>query len=211
MYTREYYTKHDTASYQSAKAVLTKLSSYIKPHSVIDLGCGSGTWCRAAAELWEIPVTGIDQHAYYDCHMHIPETQYRQLDIRKELCNYRAELTICVEVIEHIDEAYEDIVLDNICSTSDNVLFSGALPFQGGTGHINEKPYSYWVDKFSARGFGLDERLRNGIWHNDAIAIWYRNNIMLLQKNNYRPKLNSPLDIIHPDMLKRILGKQGVL
>lgn len=212
MYSREYYSNHDQGSYDSAITILSRLSAYVNPQSVIDIGCGSGTWCKAAMNVWGIVALGIDQHSYEDCNMHIPESQYLQNDIRSRVHGYHADLVICVEVIEHIDEEYEDTVLDNICAMSNTILFSGALPFQGGTGHVNEKPYSYWVEKFNRRGFYLDERIRHDIWDDARVAIWYRNNIMLLHKNtNKNRMMHQHLDIIHPHMLERILRKRGFL
>jgi len=38
----------------------------------------------------------------------------------------------------------------------DNVLFSAAIPNQGGTGHINEQWQEYWAEKFYANGFGAE-------------------------------------------------------
>lgn len=212
MYSKDYYSIHDENSYKSATVILNQLSNYISPSSIIDWGCGSGTWCKAAIEIWNVSIIGIDQHDFDGYQMYISQSNYRKEDIRKEIWVNKVELAICVEVIEHIDEYYEDAVIDNICSCSDTILFSGALPFQGGTGHINEKPYSYWVKKFRERGYNLDDRIRRDIWDNSDVEIWYRNNIMLLKKvKTIKIQEQYPLDIIHPDMLYRILKKRGAI
>jgi hypothetical protein len=37
------------------------------------------------------------------------------------------------------------------------VVFTAAPPGQGGTGHVNEQPQSYWIDRFRAEGMEYDE------------------------------------------------------
>jgi hypothetical protein len=59
------------------------------------------------------------------------------------------------------------------------VLFSAALPRQGGTGHVNEQWPAYWIERFQTYGYFLFDVLRPLVWEDDRIASWYKQNILL--------------------------------
>jgi len=94
----------------------------------------------------------------------------------------------------------------------DVILFSAAVPFQGGTHHLNEQ----WPDQITGRKnlkreFFLVDCIRKKIWKNENVDFWYAQNILLfakkeyLSKNSYLKKEfeNTNLDqlsIVHPKM-----------
>lgn len=215
LYTNEYYQKHESGSVYSSKVILEYIDSLLPITSVVDFGCGIGTWLKTAKEIWKCDILGIDQHDYSAYDMCIPCSQYMQFDLRKELeLSRRYDLAISVEVGEHIEPKYQSIYLDNLIKHSDIILFSAALPLQGGTGHINEKPCSHWVDLFKSRGYQTIDCIRPFIWNNPAVEVWYRNNTILFASSNAYDRILSvlhplppPIDIIHPDMLRRIIER----
>ena len=69
-----------------------------------------------------------------------------------------AELTTCIEVLEHIPEPEADAAVAALCNASSRwVYFSAAAPGQPGKGHVNCQDKPYWRQKFEARGFRLAE------------------------------------------------------
>jgi hypothetical protein len=70
----------------------------------------------------------------------------------------RFDLALCIEVAEHIHPAYEDVLLDTICSAADILVFSSASPGEGGLHHVNERAPSYWIRKISQRGLRFDSK-----------------------------------------------------
>lgn len=218
MYNVSYYKKHETGSYQSAMQILKYINSFINFNSVIDFGCGMGTWCKALLNLGIEDFLGIDKHRYDSAYMLIPTEKYMQFDLRKPLELARqVDMAISVEVAEHIDPEYSDIFIKNLCSCSDIVLFSAAISHQGGTGHINEQYCTYWETLFKKYNYKAIDCIRPYFWNNDQIEIWYRNNCVLyIAQHTYEkisariPQITYPLDIIHPSMLNRILKKKGV-
>ena len=218
MYSASYYKKHETGSYQSAIQILEYINSFINFNSVIDFGCGMGTWCKALNNLGIKDFLGIDKHQYDPAYMLIPKEKYIQFDLRKPLVlTRRADMVISVEVAEHINSEYSDIFIKNLCSCSKFVLFSAAISHQGGTGHINEKSCTYWEKIFNKYGYKAIDCIRPYFWNNEQIEIWYRNNCLLyIEQYTYEkisthiPQNTYPLDIIHPSMLNRILKKKGV-
>lgn len=215
-YTQEYYQKHLSGALSSAKVILNVLSSFYKPSLVIDFGCGSGAWLNIAKEMFHSKVLGIDQHSFFDTDMLILPDEYLAHNLETPLhLGYKFDLAISVEVAEHIAEEFADTFINSLCNHSDVVLFSAALPMQGGTGHINEKPCSYWAKKFAQHGFFALDCLRPLIWDNTDVEVWYKNNSLLFvsqhQKNKLErqiPQINYPLDVIHPQMLERILNRR---
>ncbi len=218
MYSASYYKKHEMGSYQSAIQILGYINSFINFNSVIDLGCGMGTWCKALNNLDIKDFLGIDKHQYDPTYMLIPAEKYMQYDLCKPLeITRRVDMAISVEVAEHINPEYSDIFINNLCSCSEIVLFSAAISHQGGTGHINEQSCTYWEKIFNKYGYKAIDCIRPYFWNNEQIEIWYRNNCVLYLEQyayekiiTYIPQNTYPLDIIHPSMLNRILKKKGV-
>jgi len=68
-----------------------------------------------------------------------------------------------------------------LCSLSDRVLFSAAIPHQGGVGHTNEKFQSYWGELFRQNGFGASDT-QPDIRCNLDVELWYRQNIILYER-----------------------------
>ena len=93
--------------------------------------------------------------------------------------NRRFDLAICLEVAEHLPRQSAELLVTSLCAFSDAVLFSAASPGQGGTHHINEQWPNYWAELFSRRNFGGVDCLRPLLWENEAVAPYYRQNIIL--------------------------------
>lgn len=218
MYDEKYYKKHQEGSYQSAQIILKFVYEITAFQTIVDYGCGMGTWGKAAESLGVSHYVGIDQNPYDATYMLIDSCNYMNQDLQEPIdLNSRFDLSICVEVAEHISKGKVDILLDNVCQSSQVVLFSAALVGQGGTGHINEQPCSYWNKKFSVRGYVPVDCIRPAFWNHEQIEIWYRNNCMLYMTpealNQFQtsiPFASPPADIIHPQMLERILHKRGL-
>ena len=58
------------------------------------------------------------------------------------------------------------------------VLFSAAVPGQGGSRHINEQWPSYW-SRFGAEGLRLFDPIRPLIRNDSSVRWWYRQNLLM--------------------------------
>ncbi len=83
----------------------------------------------------------------------------------------RFDLGICLEVAEHLPTAGADQLVENLVRLSDVILFSAAIPHQGGTHHVNEQWPSYWADLFAARHYFAWDGLRWLIWQDARIPL----------------------------------------
>jgi SAM-dependent methyltransferase len=154
-----------------------------EPPSVLDLGCGVGAYLTLFDRLGSHTVFGVDG---------IPANatvlgaeHYAVRDLSKSIDLGRTfDLVICVEVAEHLEEQYEDHLLDTIARHADNhVIFSAAEPGQPGNGHINCKTISYWLERWASRGWIPDLMDSLGM-RSLASLSWFRRNLVVLRKGN---------------------------
>jgi hypothetical protein len=88
---------------------------------------------------------------------------------------------MCFEVAEHIHPDYVETFLDSLVRHSDTIAMSAAPPGQGGEGHFNEQPRSYWIAKLAVRGYRLHEE-----WTNELRAVneFYSDNMMIFARSH---------------------------
>lgn len=126
------------------------LAKYLdKSEHVIDIGCGNAFYIGELAKVG-FECTGVEGFQLNNF-LH-PNVLIH--DLTKPLRLVAKGSVICLEVIEHIEEEYEQIVLDSIARhCTDQLIFSWALPGQPGIGHVNCKPKQYAVEQMERRGF----------------------------------------------------------
>lgn len=165
------------ASYAAARIILPMVRSWIPVNSVLDVGCGAGPWLAAARDLQIDDVYGVDGDYVDRTLLMIPPDQFHPWDLSRPLdLGRRFDLVISVEVAEHIQPVAADSFVDNLVRHGDAVLFSAAIPGQGGTDHINEQWPDYWKAKFSSHGYRQYDVLRSRIWNLAPIPSCYRQN-----------------------------------
>jgi hypothetical protein len=203
-YDKTFYTVMHEGSQRSAQAVLPLLFERFKPKSHLDVGCGAGCWLQASQKLGVKHILGVDGQYVPDDMMLINKDLFQPQDLEQPLAihgNY--DLVSCLEVIEHLSEARGDALVEDLCRLGRVVLFSCAIPAQGGTNHIHEQFPSYWIPRFQKNGYHCYDFLRPLIWTNQDIEICYRQNILVFSKDVTFPNpVQTPgtADIIHPAM-----------
>jgi SAM-dependent methyltransferase len=213
-YDRDFYLDQKTGSRLSADQVLPIVLAMINPRSVIDIGCGVGTWLAAALTQGVLDVVGVDG-AYVDRDLlEIPETRFFTGDLATKIDLGRTfDLVISLEVAEHLPAQAAEIFIDNLVRHGPVVLFSAAVPCGGGTGHVNEQWPAYWAERFEKRGYVAIDCLRELIWNNQKIEWWYRQNAILYVRSEYmasQPRLAAeygrrggvPMALVHPELFQ---------
>ena len=90
----------------------------------------------------------------------------------------RFDLVLSTEVAEHIGKRDSAGLVRNLTRNATcGIFFTAAAPGQGGDGHINCQPKSYWVELFGANGWCVSETLQNKV----------------LQAIQQRPRINALL------------------
>lgn len=209
---------YDGVFYEDEKKYSKKSSDILIPYvierlgcrTVVDFGCGVGECLNAAKQCAGVEkVTGLDgewvrgrlvigQDEFYGCNL----TQ--EIDLKEKY-----DLVISLEVAEHLSEDSAETFIGNLTRHSDVVLFSAAVPYQGGTHHVNEQYPSYWREIFSKQNFSMCDCIRSTFWNDERINDYYRQNVFIYCKSSLRQEIlkkfyceENPTDIIHPDLWK---------
>ena len=222
-YGGEFFNSQRDTSLTSASIVLPHVLSLVNPESVADFGCGVGTWVRALLDMGVTDVVGIDGNYVSDESLVIPGDRFVRADIAQPVdLDRKFDLAISMEVAEHLPPAKAAVFIDTLTRHSDVVLFSAAVPRQGGTYHVNEQWPDYWNGLFSAHGYRCVDILRDVFWEDDRIAWWYRQNMFLFVANDRLsafPKLvaetnrprSLPLAMVHPGFMQKNIGLRQLL
>jgi SAM-dependent methyltransferase len=187
-----------------AAAALAAVFSAGVPNSLLDVGCGTGTWLRAAIDLGVVKAIGIDGIVVPDHLLTVPREAIRLIDLTLPFdLGRRFDMAVCLEVAEHLPEACASQFVADIAAHTDLVLFSAACPGQPGQHHINCQWPSYWQGLFNRNGFACDDSIRWKIWDNSRIEPWYRQNMFWARRDpslaGQEPRLRP---VIHPDFVE---------
>lgn len=207
-YIDNFFNFHLEDSINSAKGVIPQILKFIRPDSLIDVGCGVGTWLSIWKEFGINNISGVDGSYVNLQDLLIDKAHFITADLDKGFeANQKFELVTCLEVAEHIQPQNAEKLIQSLCNLGDVILFSAAIPGQEGTLHLNEQYPGYWIDLFSKHNFTAYDCIRDKIWNNDQISWWYRQNILFFVKDtakeNY-PMITSQkklaLPLVHPGL-----------
>lgn len=165
-YDQDFFLRTYNVNRRSAEIVLSTLFEVVDIRSAVDVGCGLGTWLEAAQQLGVDSILGIDGHWLRDeVELKIDRNQVIFQNLEEGFAiDSKFDLAISLEVAEHLSAESADGFVENICSLSDLILFSAAIPGQGGKNHINEQWQSYWANKFENNEFNAYDFIRQRLW-----------------------------------------------
>jgi SAM-dependent methyltransferase len=171
-------------NFKAASEVVPYVLELIGPKSVVDVGCGIGTWLKVFEENGVQDILGIDGDYVDKSLLKIDNQKFIEYDLEKLYNTDRKfDLAISLEVAEHLSFDSANVFVKTVCNLSDTILFSAAIPNQGGQNHINEQEPNYWIEKFESEGYHLFDIVRPIFWENDNVDPWYRQNMLLFTKN----------------------------
>jgi hypothetical protein len=221
-YTSEYYDRFQRRARSSAGLVVPIVLDILEPGSVCDVGCGRGTWLSVFRQHGITDLCGIDgEHVRRD-ELEIHTDQFVAADLRHGVnLDRRFELVVCLEVAEHLPAGSAGTLIDGLTGLAPAVLFSAAIPQQGGTGHVNEQWPEYWEAHFRRNDHLAVDCIRPKIWNEQQVAFWYAQNILLFVERTFlesRPQLKREyvcsktrqLSIVHPRMFE-LAAKRPVI
>jgi SAM-dependent methyltransferase len=196
----------------SPRAILPMLFADRLPRSLLDVGCGIGTWARTAMELGIGDVMGIDGVAIAASDLLIPPAHFRVVDLSAPWrLERRFDVALCLEVAEHLDARCSEVLIDGLVSHADQVVFSAACPGQAGQHHVNCQWPDYWQRLFNNRGFVCSDAVRWTLWARSDVESWYRQNMFVARRDESvagtEPRLPA---VVHPDMLEHLVYAEAV-
>lgn len=185
-YSDVFYKRQKRGSSISAGKILPVVFEQLSfmPKSVVDVGCGIGTWLEACEQLGINDYIGMDGNYVNRESLLIDAKKFIPVDLAANFgLNRIFDLVISLEVAEHLSKNSSSQFVENLTKLGDVVLFSAAIPGQGGTNHINEAFPDFWINLFEKNGFYLLDVVRKQIWQDKEIDFWYRQNILIFAKH----------------------------
>jgi SAM-dependent methyltransferase len=186
---------------ESAREILPLVLDIVKPGSVIDIGCGTGNWLAIAQELGAGEILGVDG-PWVRAQLAIPAAKFIEHDLSTPLkLDRRFDLALSLEVAEHLPASAARGFVQGLCDAADVVLFSAAIPGQGGRRHVNEQWPAYWGELFADCGYQCYDFLRPRIWNNPRVTWHYAQNSIIFARVGSRHPFGeptTPLPLVHP-------------
>jgi SAM-dependent methyltransferase len=187
---------------EGARATLSRLFPNEMPLSILDVGCGPGTWLRAAMERGVDDFIGVDGVDVPPEELLFPSSKFLRVELSAPLDLGRSfALAFCLEVGEHLKTEGASQLVRSLTKHADTVVFSAACPGQPGQHHVNCQWPSYWQALFNASGFECEDSARWAIWNDSRVEVWYRQNIFLARRSSSAGKEPRIRSVVHPEML----------
>lgn len=182
----------------SAEQVVPLLYQHLQPKRLVDVGCGEGWWAHKFAASYGCTVLGVDR----DADVSLTNIPFRRADLDQPLPDDlgRFDVAISLEVAEHLPPHRASSFVGDLCRLAPVVVFSAAIPGQGGHGHINEQWPAYWRDTFACYGYATSGALRFDLWDNDQVENWYAQNLLVATRHpgRYPDLFNTRLARVYP-------------
>jgi len=166
----------------------------VAPHSIVDVGCGSGTWLSVFAAAGVRVLAGLEGGPPDPEMIDVEPSLIKACDLSKPFeLDREFSLAVSLEVAEHLPEESAAGFIESLSRLAPVVLFSAAIPGQTGVGHLNEQWPTYWASHFTKHGFEVCDCLRDRVWRDRRVEWWYRQNLLIFvraqARSNY-PRLD---------------------
>jgi SAM-dependent methyltransferase len=204
-YTSDFFREISEPSRRSAQEIVPLILEMIQPRSVIDIGCGTGAWLSVFKDLGVDDVWGVDGDYVDRSLLQIPPERFIARDLTQPFTLERDfDLVISLEVAEHLPPESAGAFVGSLVKLGPVILFSAAIPRQGGTHHVNEQWPEYWAERFRARGYQAIDCVRERIWNNQIVKSEYAQNSFIYatpESLERLPGLKMHLDPAQPALL----------
>jgi len=178
-YGSAFYTNLQKSVDPSAREIVPLLIKWFHPRSVVDYGCGTGNWLASFKNCGVETILGFDGEWVSEEQLMIDKNEFRRCDLSvAPFVDLHFDMAICLEVGEHLPEAAAARLVDALTTASSIVIFSAAIPFQGGSSHVNEQWPEYWAELFASRRFRVLDILRPTVWNDPQVEPYYAQNML---------------------------------
>lgn len=211
-YDSAYFAARRERARASAAKVIAILTESMVPKSVIDVGCGTGSWLAEFTIAGAERIVGIDLHAPHEL-LEVPTDVVLRRDAAFGVGLVgRFDLAVSLEVAEHLPASAAATHVAELCQLAPVVLFGAAIPNQGGVGHVNEQWPQYWARLFANHGRLAVDCIRPAVWLDPEVAWWYaQNTLVYADPDDARGRafldrlpmvgVAEPMALVHPDLL----------
>lgn len=187
----KYIHKTNVHNLDSPKEIVPELIKLLNPKSVVDFGCGLGTFLYCFKQEGVKDVLGLDGlWANKDMlFKYLSPNEFKECNLEDSIkLEKKFDLVISLEVAEHLSEKSADTFVQNLIGAGDLIVFGASIPYQEGQNHINEQWLDYWEQKFLDQGYKMIDVLRPIFWDNPNVFWWYKQNMVLFipKENDFK-------------------------
>lgn len=224
MYDANFYKNQQEGSLLSAKCYFDFLFDKFKPRSIVDFGCGVGTWIKQAHTMGVEKVFGLDGpwankvDNFFD-----DNVVFQEADLNKPQAPIeKFDMAMSLEVAEHLKPESASEFVKSLCLASDVVMFGAAYIGQPGKDHINCQLHSYWAELFLEQAYEPFDLFRSHFWGSKDVEPWYQQNTFLyvnVDSCSYQQFINQGfkpieniqvMNMVHPWLYSRYCKIQNV-
>jgi SAM-dependent methyltransferase len=218
-YDADFYEAQREGSLTSAREVIPCVLKYVRPRSVVDVGCGVGTWLSVFKQHGVADILGIDGDYVDEKLLHISPSEFKSHDLTTPFSVDRYfDLAMSLEVAEHLPAEAADDFVGCLAKLAPVVLFSAAIPQQGGVNHINEQWPGFWAALFAVRDYVLVDCLREDLWNMEEIKPHYAQNVLFFVDRSrlefypalraaYEERCTAPRALVHPRIFEHRISQ----
>lgn len=190
-YSNRYYRRHFVQYRAWENAIGENIVKTLSPSSIIDLGCGVGSYLEGVLKAGCNDMLGIEisfekAKAYFvdEIKSYI---QYGDITTNLNL-NRTFDCVMSFEVAEHIEPESTYAFINNLTQLSDKyIIFTAAPPGQKGTGHINTRNMDFWIKEISSNRFSYQEdmvKVFASLWKEYGTEWYILRNLMVFKKTS---------------------------
>lgn len=195
-YNKAFFNNISGVSRATARKIIPYLINLADPKSVVDVGCGTGAWLKTCKELGIVDLRGYDGDWAGALNAN-SGFEFLPADLSRSIhVDRRFDVAISIEVGEHLPEASAATFVQSLVSLSDLIVFSAAIPRQGGTNHLNEQWPMFWMELFRGHGFVHYDCFRAEFWEDLEVDACVAQNTFLYVKEDSRHISGATLDRI---------------
>lgn len=161
LYNDEFFEWHYKYARNYSIVTMDWLLEFMGFDSVVDFGCGIGSYLESAHNKNVKKIKGYDIGGDY-AKKYTPENVQPYIeytDCTQPMKTEKYDCVISFETAEHIEPSGTDQFCENIVQALSNdgyLFFTGAPEGQDGCGHINCQSKFYWMSQFISRGLEFD-------------------------------------------------------
>ena len=215
--------RHRETAKSSAEIILPFIRRLLHFESILDVGCGTGTWLSVARQQGIERLYGIDGPWLDPKGFELDSTQYRSIDLTKDWdLEQRFDLVCCLEVASDIPAEFENVLIESLTRHGDAILFSSAIMPQHHEPQVNKRWQSYWTSKFSELDYRTFDVVRPYLWSENTVGAHYRQNCILFARGEAAMRIqdsmreqgligNYLLDVVHPEIACKPIGEYSVI
>ncbi len=183
---------------------------------VAQFACREGVWLAASKALGTQRVMGVDTKEALESVTCLEPGEFQDIDLAniKVALPLKADLLICVEYAHLLSSERAKMMVEDMCASSDTILFSSGAPYQVHNQELNLRWPSYWAKQFYEHGFVPNLKLREMIWTDPGIDPLFRQNCVLYTRAAKMPRKKPDflkLDVVHPGIYEAMQAKQQAL